>query len=97
MIKFRTWYDELIWCPSQCFYYFKYNNSYYCIYLRWRWSDPWTADLLKFRDDTLELDTAEWKSIEIKNWKQEDDLNKIKNDAIKKVKKYLNNSDDYKT
>lgn len=48
------WLDDLIWCPSQCYYAFDYKGTEYTIYLRWRWDNPWTADLYKDFDKDLE-------------------------------------------
>ena len=51
-IKLYQWDDSLIWCPSQCYYYFKdRNDNLKCIYLRWRHSDPWTAEIIPINED----------------------------------------------
>ena len=51
-IKLYQWDDSLIWCPSQCYYYFKdRNDNLKCIYLRWRHSDPWTAEIILINED----------------------------------------------
>lgn len=42
-----TWDESLIMCPSQCYLKIKYNGKFYVLYLRWRWSDPWTANLIE--------------------------------------------------
>ena len=35
------------WCPAQIYYYFIDSESgRWCIYLRWRHQDPWTAELV---------------------------------------------------
>lgn len=40
------WMEDLIGCPSQCYYYFTdAEGTRWCLYLRWRHRDPWTADL----------------------------------------------------
>ena len=41
------WYDELIWSPSQCYYHLQHNGMDYILYLRWRWTDPWQAYVVK--------------------------------------------------
>ena len=42
------WKEDLIWCPSQIeSNIFIYKGHSYAIYLRWRWSNPWTATLVK--------------------------------------------------
>jgi len=40
-------FDELIWCPSQCYYHIQGNGKDYILYLRWRWEDPWQAEVVK--------------------------------------------------
>ena len=46
-IKMNEFLEELLWCPSQIYYYFqdKYEKIW-CIYLRWRHDDPWTSELI---------------------------------------------------
>ena len=39
----NEWYDDLLWCPSQCYYRTSRNGINYILYLRWRWDDPWTG------------------------------------------------------
>ena len=35
------------WCPAQIYYYFlDSDGGKWCIYLRWRHQDPWTAKLV---------------------------------------------------
>ena len=41
------WHDSLIMCPSQCHLNLKSDRGFYTVYLRWRHSDPWAADLVK--------------------------------------------------
>lgn len=65
--QFNTWYDDLIWCPSQCYYYFMHDGEMFCIYLRWRHQDPWTAEIIKCANGDFDLhpDTSTWKFIKI--------------------------------
>ena len=36
------------WCPAQIYYYFvDADGGRWCIYLRWRHEDPWTAELVR--------------------------------------------------
>ena len=35
------WDIDLIWCPSQIYKTFMFNDKEYKIYLRWRFDDPW--------------------------------------------------------
>lgn len=57
-LKFSDWvskweehafFEEMIWCPSQIYYYFTdlADGQMYVVYCRWRWSDPWTIELVK--------------------------------------------------
>lgn len=48
------WFDELVWCPSQCYYRVQHNGLNYILYLRWRWNDPWQAYVVK---DAASLDS----------------------------------------
>ena len=43
--ELNTWYDALLWCPSQCYYYFMHGCDMFCIYLRWRRQNPWTVEI----------------------------------------------------
>lgn len=43
----NQWIEDLRWCPSQIYYYFvDKDGGRWCIYLRWRHDDPWTAELV---------------------------------------------------
>jgi len=57
------WIEDLIGCPSQCYYYFKDAKTgiIYCIYLRWRWSDPWDAFLVQCDSlGNISYDDSNW-------------------------------------
>lgn len=41
------WFDDLTWSPSQCYYHLQHNGIDYILYLRWRWTDPWQAYIVK--------------------------------------------------
>lgn len=45
----NKWILELEpWCPAQIYYYFRdMEGGKWCIYLRWRHQDPWTAELVR--------------------------------------------------
>ena len=51
----------------------------YCIYLRWRHDDPWTAEIIKCADGDFDLnyETCIWKYIEVPFFK-DDELDKLK-------------------
>ena len=45
----HTFIEDLIWCPSQIEYYFtdQETGKMYVVYMRWRWDDPWTIELIE--------------------------------------------------
>lgn len=47
-MELNTWIEDLLhWCPAQIYYYFiDSEGERWCIYLRWRHKDPWTAELV---------------------------------------------------
>ena len=51
----NTWglnefYEDLIWCPSQIYYWFMVGSEMKLVYMRWRWSDPWSIELCNVKD-----------------------------------------------
>ena len=46
-LPLEQWFDELIGCPSQCYHHIQRNGIDYILYLRWRWEDPWQAEVVK--------------------------------------------------
>jgi hypothetical protein len=84
--KRGEWEDSLIWCPSQCFLNFTIGKKHYVLYLRWRWEDPWTADLIE-TDETFALqgDRVMWRNLNIKYFSENDDLGKLKRHSIRKA------------
>lgn len=88
--KLNTWYDDLIWCPSQCYYYFMYDGEMYYIYLRWRHQDPWTAEIVKCDKNENKCNTGspEYKSIKTPPFK-DDELDKLKEYLIPRIEKLM--------
>lgn len=86
MIKENYWIEELIWCPSQCYYYFQNlkDNQNYCIYLRWRHRDPWTTELIKC-DDSWEFLHGEddWEYIETGKNYCDEEYRELEEDILK--------------
>jgi hypothetical protein len=81
----RVWSDDLIWCPSQCYYRFKYRDSFWVIYLRWRHGDPWKATLIECPATwDLHDDSYEWRTIPISHYK-DTELDAAKDEAIKEA------------
>ncbi len=50
-IEQNKFLEDLLWCPSQIYYYFISSGRKFCIYLRWRYKNPWTAELIECDDD----------------------------------------------
>lgn len=84
--KLNTWADDLIWCPSQCYYYFRAKNTgeLKCLYLRWRHSDPWTAEIIPVNEIDRSFE-GEWKSLDIPFFK-DTELNQLKACCMEKLK-----------
>lgn len=82
------WHDELIWCPSQCYCKFLDNreNKIYCIYLRWRHSDPWTSELIPCLPNGS-LTYGDWEYLETKKDYCENEYEKLKKECLRIVKK----------
>lgn len=55
---FEKWTDDLLRCPTQCYYRTEREGVRYILYLRWRWSDPFQAHILKGESEYF--DCAEW-------------------------------------
>ena len=54
--KLNMWYDDLLWCPSQCYYYFMHDEKMFCLYLRWRHCNPWTAEVIQCAEPDYNID-----------------------------------------
>lgn len=82
--------DTKYFCPAQCYYYFQdKNKDYFCIYLRWRYEDPWSANLIKFKDETLDWEKCMWLEIGLNKEYNKNELEELKVDARKTVIKQL--------
>jgi len=53
-LSLGEWFEELLWTPSQCYYRLQHKGIDYILYLRWRWTDPWQAYVVK---NAASLDT----------------------------------------
>lgn len=42
--------EDLIWCPSQIYYWFMVGEEMKLVYMRWRYQDPWNIVLCKVPD-----------------------------------------------
>lgn len=82
----NTWVDDLIRCPSQCYYYFySKDGELLCLYLRWRHSDPWTAELVPVDEIKFDFKYDGWKSLDPPRFK-ETELDQLKEWSMKKLK-----------
>ena len=56
------WFDELNWSPSQCYCHIRHHGVDYILYLRWRWTDPWQAYVIKNADSlgSMNIGQAVW-------------------------------------
>lgn len=76
------WHEILIRCPSQCKCYYEVNGTRYCIYLRWRHSDPWIADIIRIEEG----EEKEWEALDV-NFYSHDDYKKLEKECINIIKK----------
>lgn len=82
-----VWIEDLVGCPSQCYYYYidPLNNEAYCIYLRWRFSDPWEVYLIPcIHNDAggWNIDfSRDWENIDIEPY-SEDEKDKLQEEVI---------------
>lgn len=80
------WDNTLIMCPSQCYCNFEGDGKKHCIYLRWRWDDPWTAQLVPLNDN-LEFDyNADWIYLPVNDYTHDDYL-ELQKECIQIVNK----------
>ena len=87
----EDWEDDLIWCPSQCYKKIEIDGRQFVIYLRWRWNDPWTADLVECRPDgNFNMQETEfgWVSLNV-GYFRDDQLEELKKEAEKKAYQWI--------
>jgi hypothetical protein len=85
-----NWTDLLIWCPSQCYLNIESNGRFFVLYLRWRHSDPWTADLIECDSDfDIHNPKYDWISLDIDYW-EDSQLEELKINAIELATKLIN-------
>ena len=82
--KLYTFIEDLLWCPSQIYYYFISNNKKFCIYLRWRYRDPWTAYLVEC-EDNWEFCNKDWKRIELNKDYKDEEYKELEEDVLNKL------------
>lgn len=89
------WRNHLIRCPSQSDCFFKVGDKRYAIYLRWRHSDPWTAQIIPLLNEPDsegdEFDyKADWVELDI-NYYTHDKYKKLQKECEKIIKKMFKN------
>lgn len=85
-IEFNKWYEDLIWCPSQCYYYFMDGKVLKCIYLRWRYDDPWTVDLITFPSLDPDWNNAKWEGVDL-GYFQDGEYKRLQKKAVRRLVK----------
>lgn len=83
--KSEPWYDELMWCPTQITKLITVKGERFEIYLRWRHDDPFTGTL-RCLDRTNEKGNPKSYELDLKYWRESDNLNHLKKDALNKAK-----------
>lgn len=93
--KLYTFIEELLWCPSQIYYYFISKNIKFCIYLRWRHKDPWTAELIKCDDNwNFSEDLKDdWEKIKLDKEYKDEEYKELEEDILEKFKSIFPNID----
>ena len=62
------WDNDLIMCPSQCYCYFEAEGQKFCIYLRWRHDDPWTAQLVPVDGNGQFIYDGRWPYLDVPDY-----------------------------
>ena len=62
LLPVGEWFDELTWSPSQCYCHIRHQGVDYILYLRWRWTDPWQAYVIRNADslDSMNIGESVW-------------------------------------
>ena len=90
------WQRDLIRCPSQIYYYFKDSKTgkRYCIYLRWRHEDPWSADLVECTSQ-WDFKNDGWETIAVNDYTH-DDYPYLETEVLRIISKRFPNVNFYK-
>lgn len=68
-VMLPKWHEDLIRCPSQCYCYFNtLDKGMFCIYLRWRHDDPWTAQLVPVDANGQFIDYGSWQYLDVPDY-----------------------------
>ena len=96
-IKEHEWILHLdYFCPAQIYYYFHdAEGRHWCIYLRWRHSDPWTAELVRCDDSWKFITDADWVNLleetnhipgTVTGYYREDEYEPLMEEALRKAR-----------
>ena len=85
-IELNKWIELMGWCPSQCYYYFMDGKVLKCIYLRWRWADPWTVDLITFPSSKEDWGNAKWEGVDLGYFRDEE-YKRLQKKAVRRLVK----------
>lgn len=77
--------EDLLWCPSQIYYYFTSNDKRFCIYLRWRHKDPWKAYVVECNDDANWTFSNDWNELTLKRDYKKLEYKELEEDTLLKV------------
>lgn len=87
-MKLNVFLEDLIWCPSQIYYYFCDNSGkIWCIYLRWRHDDPWTAELIPCDKNFKFFDCDTWETISTSKDYKDFEYKDLEKEALEIIKK----------
>lgn len=86
-MELNKFLEDLLWCPSQIYYYFISNGRNFCIYLRWRHKDPWTAELVECDDDWEFSKNWEedWHKLNLSKDYKDEEYKELEEEALNKV------------
>ena len=93
----HEWIKRLdFFCPAQIYYYFHdAEGQRWCIYLRWRHSDPWTAELVRCDDSWDFIIDGDWVNLleetehvpgTVTGYYREDEYEPLMEEALRKVR-----------
>lgn len=93
----HKWIKRLdFFCPAQIYYYFRdAEGQRWCIYLRWRHSDPWTAELVPYDDAWEFINEDRWVNLleeakhvpgTVTGYYREDEYEPLMEAALRKVR-----------
>ena len=82
--RYPTWDGDMTMCPSQRYCYFEGDGKKYCIYLRWRHDDPWTAEIVPVDRECEFIYDVDWHWIETRFYSH-DRYDRLQEDCVKYV------------